>query len=556
MKSAKRRVGTGAQQAVLFLGGPGEPARPTNVCPEPQFIDPDPADLYVGSSPLSEFLRQTGEVKVLAVRRLTRELDLSEFIAAAKGGGRRPYHPALMLGLVWFAFGEGLSSLRAIERFAKTDARAWWLTGGAMPDHATIGRFVLKHDELITGKAFEQLARKIVKIVGERATDVAIDGTTVAAMTRRYRLVTEEAARDHAKEAKQQAAASEGQTKDKLLAKAAAFDRAAEVAHERTEARTEDQGTYRGESKVAETDPEAVYQKLKDGTFAPSYKPVIAATESRIVVGFDVQPSNENKAVGPVLEQAERVAAAPVERARADAGFFTGEVIQTMLDRGVVEPLITDRATAAPLREKKVPKRLPTAAFRYDGAKDEYTCPEGHALRFLNTRPLRHTTVRTYGGAPCSKCPRRAECTTGKSPRTIVRGASTDLLEAMSHCMAYPHNVAQYKRRAAMVEPVFADLLQKQRLRRFLRRGLKGARLEFALHAAAHNLGRLMARLAAGGADALAGLLTALLGLLAWLRAVWASLLQLPQTALRQVASQHQPCRPTWVTRALAVKTP
>jgi len=45
-----------------------------------------------------------------------------------------------------------------------------------------------------------------------------------------------------------------------------------------------------------------------------------------------------------------------------------------------------------------------------------------------------------------------------------------------------------------MVEPVFAQLRGVQGLRRFHRSGLAGARLEFALHALAYNLGRVLAR--------------------------------------------------------------
>ena len=44
-----------------------------------------------------------------------------------------------------------------------------------------------------------------------------------------------------------------------------------------------------------------------------------------------------------------------------------------------------------------------------------------------------------------------------------------------------------------MVEPVFSVLGQLQGLKRFRRRGLAGARLEFALHVMAYNLSRVVA---------------------------------------------------------------
>ena len=44
-----------------------------------------------------------------------------------------------------------------------------------------------------------------------------------------------------------------------------------------------------------------------------------------------------------------------------------------------------------------------------------------------------------------------------------------------------------------MVEPVFSHLRGRQRLYRFRRRGLAGVRVEFALHAMAYNVSRVLA---------------------------------------------------------------
>lgn len=519
MKCPVHRVGAGPPQVELF-----EPQPTTNRGgARAGFVDPDPATLYVGGMLLADYLSEAGCSEVLHIRRLVRSLDLTAFRSTAKGTGRSPYHPALMLGLVWFATSQGLASLRDIERFARTDVRAWWLTGGAAPDYSTIGRFLNRHAGLLAGSAFEGLTRKIVELVGDQPADVAIDGTTAAAMSRRYRLLVEESAKAQASEARQAAeSCQEADEKAELLAEATQLERAAELARQRTEARSQDRGTYNGEAKVAESDPDAVYQKLKDGSFAPSFKPVIAATKSRIVVGVDVQPSNENKAVGPILEQAERIAEKPVERARADAGFFSGDVIQTMLDHGVQEPLITDRAAAEHLREKTPNGKslTPASDFSYDGARDTYRCPEGHTLHFVTERQRRGKKLRTYGGAPCSTCPVRARCTTSKkSGRTIVRSQGADLLEAMSHYMSSPRAIAEYKQRAAMVEPVFADLIQRQGFRRFRRAGLPGVRLEFALQVAAHNLNRYLDLTGLRGAAAAA--VAAFLTALALVAALW-----------------------------------
>ncbi len=58
--------------------------------------------------------------------------------------------------------------------------------------------------------------------------------------------------------------------------------------------------------------------------------------------------------------------------------------------------------------------------------------------------------------------------------------------------MTQPVWQERYRKRKAWVEPVFGEIKHIQKLYRFRRRGLPQVRLEFALHAMAHNLRRLL----------------------------------------------------------------
>jgi hypothetical protein len=51
----------------------------------------------------------------------------------------------------------------------------------------------------------------------------------------------------------------------------------------------------------------------------------------------------------------------------------------------------------------------------------------------------------------------------------------------MAGLLDHPLARARYRRRQAIVEPCFAELGQRQGLKRFHRRGLKAVRAEFAL---------------------------------------------------------------------------
>jgi len=58
----------------------------------------------------------------------------------------------------------------------------------------------------------------------------------------------------------------------------------------------------------------------------------------------------------------------------------------------------------------------------------------------------------------------------------------------MAQVLNQPAARATYRRRQAIVEPCFAELRERQGLKRFHRRGLRAVRAEFALHCIAFNL--------------------------------------------------------------------
>jgi transposase len=109
------------------------------------------------------------------------EMDLSAFYAAyrADGHGRAAYEPSLMVALVLYAFATRQRSSRAIERHCRQDVAYRVITGNLIPDHATIARFVCRHE-----RALAELFGEVLKLC-ERAGlvkpgVVSIDGTRIA----------------------------------------------------------------------------------------------------------------------------------------------------------------------------------------------------------------------------------------------------------------------------------------------------------------------------------------------------------------------------------------
>src|SRR5215204_6667874 len=86
------------------------------------------------------------------------EMDLAAFYAAyrADGHGRAAYEPSMMVAVVLYAFASGQRSSRAIERHCRQDVAYRVITGNVIPDHATIARFVERHERAL-GELFGEV---------------------------------------------------------------------------------------------------------------------------------------------------------------------------------------------------------------------------------------------------------------------------------------------------------------------------------------------------------------------------------------------------------------
>ncbi len=81
------------------------------------------------------------------------EMDLSAFENAYRGDGQggRPYDPAMMCGLLLYCYCKGLRSSREIEMATFDDVGARVICGNLHPDHASVARFVRRHERAVCG---------------------------------------------------------------------------------------------------------------------------------------------------------------------------------------------------------------------------------------------------------------------------------------------------------------------------------------------------------------------------------------------------------------------
>lgn len=109
-------------------------------------------------------------------------LDLGSFYGSyrADGHGRAAHDPGMMVALLLYAYARGRRSSRGIERACVEDVAFRVIAANQVPDHATIARFLQRHEDAIAdlfGSVLGLCARAGMVEVGV----IAIDGTKIHA---------------------------------------------------------------------------------------------------------------------------------------------------------------------------------------------------------------------------------------------------------------------------------------------------------------------------------------------------------------------------------------
>lgn len=109
------------------------------------------------------------------------DVDLSAFYAAyrADGHGRAAYEPSVMVALILYAFSTDVRSSRRIECHCRQDVAYRVITGNLVPDHATIARFIVRHQSALA-ELFTEVLKLCEKAGLVESGVVSIDGTRIA----------------------------------------------------------------------------------------------------------------------------------------------------------------------------------------------------------------------------------------------------------------------------------------------------------------------------------------------------------------------------------------
>ena len=424
------------------------------------------------------------------VAEVVETLDLSAIYGwyeERDGRGLAAYDPRRMVRVLIYGYSRGVASSRRIERATYEDVAFRYLAADQHPDHDTIAAFRKEHLENLS-KLFVEVLRLCQRAGLVKLGQVALDGTKVKANASKHKAMScgrmgeaekkleaevkallEEAARVDAEEDAKYGKGRRGDELPPELARRetrlrkireakAELEREAREAAERKQAevgarlkerakKEEERGRKLGERPPQAPDPEQAKPEpkaqrnftdpdsriMKDGAtkeFVQAYNAqAVVDSEAQVIVAAEVtQEANDKKQLVPMLEQVIALMESKPQRAMADAGYFT-------------EASVTDG--------------------RLEGI-DLFVAPD---------KQKHSDEVRVATGPP---------------PPESSSGA-----ERMRYQLRTAEGRAAYKRRKAIVEPVFGQIKEARGFRRFLLRGLGKVSAEWKLICATHNLLKL-----------------------------------------------------------------
>jgi len=418
-------------------------------------------------------------------------MNLDAFFSSyrADGHGRAALDPSMMLALLLYAYSTGQRSSRVIERRCSDDVAFRVIAANQTPDHATIARFRVRHEQALSelfGEVLALCAKAGLVSVGV----IALDGTKLHANA------SDRANRDYQRIA------------EEILAEADQVDAEEDALF----------GERRGDELPAElSNSTDRRQRLRDARHAleaeraARQRPVPGDRQGRLLLARDrlaedhalesrvIEEHNAYRARGVARDGSRRMSRAPAQLEPPPAP--TGQANTTDPDsrkvkatRGYLQGYNAQAVTT----EQQI---VIAAELTVETDVAQLAPMIGQARRELTAAGIEQTpgTVLAdagYWNAAHIKAIAADGCQVLLPPDALKAGKPRPgriggLYTAMREALSTDTGASLYGQRQWMVEPVFADIKFNRRADRFQRRGRAACRSEWRVITATHNLLKL-----------------------------------------------------------------
>src|SRR5438132_9721881 len=154
------------------------------------FLPWDVNEVWLWPASIHDFV-PAGHVAHLIRDVVRNEVDQSAIVSAyvEEARGAPPYHPGMMVGLVLYAYSQGVYSSRRIARGCEERLDFAAVTGMQCPDFRTISDFRKRHLEALKGLFVEVL--RLCREAGlAKLGHVALDGTKIKANASKHKAMS------------------------------------------------------------------------------------------------------------------------------------------------------------------------------------------------------------------------------------------------------------------------------------------------------------------------------------------------------------------------------
>ncbi len=422
-------------------------------------------------------------------------MDLRSFYSKISTEGPPSYHPAMMLKVLIYAYANGIFSSRKIQKAVQESVPFIFLAAWQKPDFRTISDF-RKNNLREIKKLFSQLLDYCSRMQMISLAHISIDGSRIKANAAGQHTWSKEKIDQTIKQLLDQANQADS-SEDLILGSDKSGEEVPAPVRKQADRIKELQKIKKqleesGRNNINTTDPDAVFMKTQQGITTALNAQIAVEEQNQLILAADVtaDPADVAQLI-PMVEQVKNNIGKP-EILSADSGYSSGENLKA-LEGKKIDGYIPDPVFQGNQRKPVVRKFFERSSFTRDEAQDCFICPTGQKLFYAHTQKTKNNQlVRVYRCLAYADCPVRNQCTKrSSSGRMIYLSPYDKELRQMRDKLDSETGKRIYRRRQAIVEPVFATLKRAIGFSRFLLRGLPKARGEFILVCIAHNIRKL-----------------------------------------------------------------
>lgn len=453
--------------------------------------------------------------KCFVINEIIDKLNISCVEDTYSDNGASAYDPRMLVKIIFYSYANGIRSSRKIEDMSQENIVYRYLSANQFPDHGTINLF--RKDHL---KDLENLFAQVVILCDGLGiidpSDISVDGSvfkasaskkstydqeTITKLKKKIGKILQEAEEIDEEEDKkygnkrgysempEKLKDPKTRTKEieRLQEKMRKLEEADKAIDEKqAKAKTKREKELTGNKTCNTTDPEAKLMRMKKGkTYQPAYNGQIAAS-NQIILAYEITDERvDTRLLIPMIDKTENNTKKKVERAKADASYFSKNNLERIKEKEV-DAYIPDQIKTLEEKQERnneIPE-YDKRNFKYDKDKDEFICLEKKKLLFKGM----NGEAKKYVCSDCKYCPAKAKCAKSEKRSISVDWQFEKYKREMREKLNSKEGKSKYLERMSEVEPVFGNIIYNQNSGYFLCRGKPMVKIEFGLSCLAHNL--------------------------------------------------------------------